>query len=41
MYAAYLLEEKGVVVCICLAQRVAPLGGVTLLKEVCYCEHGL
>ena len=30
-----------VVVCICLAQRVALLGGVDLLEEVCHCGDGL
>jgi hypothetical protein len=27
-------------VCICLAQGVAPLGSVALLNEVCYCGCG-
>jgi hypothetical protein len=30
-----------VVVCICLAQGMALLGGVTLLEEVCHCGCGL
>ena len=28
-------------VCICSAQGVAPLGGVALLEEVCHCGCGL
>jgi hypothetical protein len=30
-------KEYNVMVCICLVQRVAMLGGVALLKYVCHC----
>ena len=30
-----------VMVCICLAQGVELLGGMTLLEKVCHCGHGL
>ena len=33
--------EWNVMVCICLAQGVAVLGGVALLEWVCHCGHGL
>jgi len=34
-------REWDVMVCICLAQGVAPSEGVALLEEVCHCGSGL
>jgi hypothetical protein len=36
-----LTEEDNVMICICLAQGVALLGGVALLEWVCHCGQGL
>jgi len=36
-----LWAKSGVVVCMCLAQGMALLGGVALLEEACHCGHRL
>jgi hypothetical protein len=34
-------REWNVMVCICLVQGVAPLGGIAFLEDMCHCRHAL
>lgn len=34
-------RDHGVMVCVCLIQGVAPLGGVVLLEKLCHYGHEL